>query len=207
METHIRVTGWITCGMVTVLWSVEPYPRLLLVSTSGSGCTTRDMATAPWTMFSSKWIICLYFHYLPFPYIFPSFLPSLLHSLLPSVSSYFSFSLDSVIIFPSSFNFFLSYICPFLTPSLHPFIFYFHLSFLPSYLSIFLSFSFSYSFVCVFYSTRGEKYMGMWENDYRHGPGIVVTLEGIYTQGNFIQNKLMVKNIMLMNKPFSYHIQ
>ena len=39
---------------------------------------------------------------------------------------------------------------------------------------------------------RGEKYMGMWESDSRHGPGLLVTLDGIYNQGNFLQNKLMV---------------
>lgn len=47
----------------------------------------------------------------------------------------------------------------------------------------------------IFYSVfffRGEKYMGMWESDSRHGPGLLVTLDGIYNQGNFLQNKLMV---------------
>lgn len=39
---------------------------------------------------------------------------------------------------------------------------------------------------------RGEKYMGMWENDCRHGAGVVVTLDGLYIQGVFVQNKMMV---------------
>lgn len=39
---------------------------------------------------------------------------------------------------------------------------------------------------------RGEKYMGMWEADCRQGPGLLVTLDGIYNQGTFLQNKLMV---------------
>ena len=34
--------------------------------------------------------------------------------------------------------------------------------------------------------------MGMWETDCRHGPGLLVTLDGIYNQGTFAQNKLMV---------------
>ena len=47
-------------------------------------------------------------------------------------------------------------------------------------------------FLFVFFFFRGEKYMGMWESDSRHGPGLLVTLDGIYNQGNFLQNKLMV---------------
>ena len=39
---------------------------------------------------------------------------------------------------------------------------------------------------------RGEKYMGMWENDVRCGNGLIVTLDGIYNEGRFVQNKLMV---------------
>ena len=34
--------------------------------------------------------------------------------------------------------------------------------------------------------------MGMWEADCRHGPGLLVTLDGIYNQGTFKDNKLMV---------------
>lgn len=34
--------------------------------------------------------------------------------------------------------------------------------------------------------------MGMWEADCRHGPGLLVTLDGIYNQGIFVQNKLSV---------------
>lgn len=32
----------------------------------------------------------------------------------------------------------------------------------------------------------------MWEADFRTGPGVLVTLDGIYNQGNFSQNKLIV---------------
>ena len=34
--------------------------------------------------------------------------------------------------------------------------------------------------------------MGMWDADCRHGPGLLVTLDGIYNQGMFVQNKLSV---------------
>ena len=34
--------------------------------------------------------------------------------------------------------------------------------------------------------------MGMWENDCRHGNGIIVTLDGMYFEGNFVQNKMSV---------------
>ena len=34
--------------------------------------------------------------------------------------------------------------------------------------------------------------MGMWENDCRQGSGVIVTVEGIYNEGIFVQNKLVV---------------
>ena len=34
--------------------------------------------------------------------------------------------------------------------------------------------------------------MGMWQNNVRHGPGMVVTMNGVYYEGNFHQNKLTV---------------
>ncbi len=40
---------------------------------------------------------------------------------------------------------------------------------------------------------RGEKYMGMWEGDHRHGNGLVITLDGLYYEGIFAQNKLQVR--------------
>ncbi|XP_076313442.1 amyotrophic lateral sclerosis 2 [Tachypleus tridentatus] len=36
----------------------------------------------------------------------------------------------------------------------------------------------------------GEKYMGMWHEDFRHGKGLVVTIDGIYYEGTFISDKL-----------------
>ena len=38
--------------------------------------------------------------------------------------------------------------------------------------------------------------MGMWQEDYRHGDGIVVTLDGMYFEGNFQYNKLTVSEIL-----------
>ena len=34
--------------------------------------------------------------------------------------------------------------------------------------------------------------MGLWQDDNRHGNGIVVTLDGMYFEGNFVQGKLSV---------------
>ena len=42
------------------------------------------------------------------------------------------------------------------------------------------------------YLARGEKYIGMWLGDQRHGYGIVVTVDGVYYEGRFVQNKLAV---------------
>lgn len=47
----------------------------------------------------------------------------------------------------------------------------------------------------VFFSSfRGEKYIGMWDNDVRNGNGLIVTLDGIYNEGRFSLNKLMVNH-------------
>lgn len=42
-------------------------------------------------------------------------------------------------------------------------------------------------FVC-----RGEKYMGMWQDSLRQGTGVVVTQFGLYYEGAFRDNKMMV---------------
>ena len=34
--------------------------------------------------------------------------------------------------------------------------------------------------------------MGMWVEDHRHGNGIMVTLDGMYFEGNFFIDKLTV---------------
>lgn len=45
--------------------------------------------------------------------------------------------------------------------------------------------------VCLFVS-RGEKYMGMWQDNLRQGTGVVVTQFGLYYEGAFKDNKMMV---------------
>ena len=35
-----------------------------------------------------------------------------------------------------------------------------------------------------------EKYMGMWSNDLKSGRGCVVTLDGVYYEGNFSHGKM-----------------
>lgn len=39
---------------------------------------------------------------------------------------------------------------------------------------------------------RGEKYMGMWQDDLCQGNGVVVTQFGLYYEGAFSTNKMMV---------------
>ncbi|CAL4142910.1 unnamed protein product, partial [Meganyctiphanes norvegica] len=43
----------------------------------------------------------------------------------------------------------------------------------------------------------GEKYLGMWQNNQRHGPGMVVTMNGLYYEGNFHQSKLTGFGLMM----------
>jgi len=38
----------------------------------------------------------------------------------------------------------------------------------------------------------GQKYMGMWQDDNRHGNGVIVTLDGLYFEGNFVNGKITV---------------
>ncbi|XP_005373242.1 PREDICTED: alsin isoform X2 [Chinchilla lanigera] len=45
--------------------------------------------------------------------------------------------------------------------------------------------------------TRGEKYMGMWQDDVCHGNGVVVTQFGLYYEGNFHLNKMMGNGLLL----------
>lgn len=41
-------------------------------------------------------------------------------------------------------------------------------------------------------SLRGERYIGMWQADQRHGPGVVVTQAGVCYQGTFQEGKMAV---------------
>ncbi|KAG8521615.1 ALS2 C-terminal-like protein, partial [Galemys pyrenaicus] len=46
-------------------------------------------------------------------------------------------------------------------------------------------------------SDRGERYIGMWQADQRHGPGIMVTQAGVCYQGNFQADKMTGSGILL----------
>ena len=41
--------------------------------------------------------------------------------------------------------------------------------------------------------------MGMWQNDQRNGEGVVVTVDGVYYEGKFVQNKLAVSFELAIN--------
>ncbi|XP_051705243.2 alsin isoform X3 [Oryctolagus cuniculus] len=45
--------------------------------------------------------------------------------------------------------------------------------------------------------TRGEKYMGMWQDDACQGNGVVVTQFGLYYEGNFHLNKMSGNGVLL----------
>lgn len=45
--------------------------------------------------------------------------------------------------------------------------------------------------------TRGEKYMGMWQDDVCQGNGVVVTQFGLYYEGNFHLNKMAGNGLLL----------
>ncbi|XP_077175277.1 alsin isoform X2 [Paroedura picta] len=45
--------------------------------------------------------------------------------------------------------------------------------------------------------TRGEKYMGMWQDDLCQGNGVVVTQFGLYYEGAFSSNKMMGTGVLL----------
>lgn len=39
---------------------------------------------------------------------------------------------------------------------------------------------------------KGEKYLGNWSDNKKHGCGLIVTLDGIYYEGLFMQDVLTV---------------
>ncbi|KAA0715939.1 Alsin Amyotrophic lateral sclerosis 2 protein -like protein [Triplophysa tibetana] len=45
--------------------------------------------------------------------------------------------------------------------------------------------------------SRGEKYMGIWLDDQRHGDGLVITQSGLYYEGSFCNNKMMGDGTLL----------
>ncbi|MGH0133524.1 UNVERIFIED_CONTAM: hypothetical protein FKN15_052980 [Acipenser sinensis] len=52
--------------------------------------------------------------------------------------------------------------------------------------------------------TRGEKYMGMWQDDLRHGNGVIVTQSGLYYEGAFSSNKMIGCGILLSEDDTRY---
>ncbi|XP_033866344.3 alsin-like [Acipenser ruthenus] len=52
--------------------------------------------------------------------------------------------------------------------------------------------------------TRGEKYMGMWQDDLRQGNGVIVTQFGLYYEGAFSSNKMIGSGILLSEDDTSY---
>ncbi|XP_015214850.2 alsin isoform X1 [Lepisosteus oculatus] len=51
---------------------------------------------------------------------------------------------------------------------------------------------------------RGEKYMGMWQDDQRQGNGVIVTQFGLYYEGAFNSNKMMGTGILLSEDDTTY---
>lgn len=43
--------------------------------------------------------------------------------------------------------------------------------------------------------SRGEHYIGMWQADQRHGPGVMVTQAGVCYQGTFQADKIVVSGV------------
>ncbi|KAK5847987.1 hypothetical protein PBY51_017073 [Eleginops maclovinus] len=52
--------------------------------------------------------------------------------------------------------------------------------------------------------TKGEKYMGMWQDHQRQGIGVVVTQFGLYYEGAFKENKMMGTGILLSEDDTTY---
>ncbi|XP_053170323.1 alsin isoform X1 [Scomber japonicus] len=52
--------------------------------------------------------------------------------------------------------------------------------------------------------TKGEKYMGMWQDHLRLGTGVVVTQFGLYYEGVFKDNKMMGTGILLSEDDTTY---
>ncbi|XP_061632291.1 alsin isoform X1 [Phyllopteryx taeniolatus] len=52
--------------------------------------------------------------------------------------------------------------------------------------------------------TKGEKYIGMWQDNMRQGTGVVVTQFGLYYEGSFKDNKMMGTGILLSEDDTTY---
>jgi len=50
----------------------------------------------------------------------------------------------------------------------------------------------------------GEKYMGLWQGDARHGQAVLVTLDGLYIEGTFSNGKMTGQCVMWLEDGTSY---
>ncbi|XP_028249082.1 alsin-like isoform X3 [Parambassis ranga] len=53
--------------------------------------------------------------------------------------------------------------------------------------------------------TRGEKYMGMWQDDQRQGSAVVVTQNGVYYEGTFKDNKMSGPGLLVSEDDTVFH--
>ncbi|KAG7239896.1 hypothetical protein INR49_028296 [Caranx melampygus] len=53
--------------------------------------------------------------------------------------------------------------------------------------------------------TRGEKYMGLWLDDQRHGSAVVVTQYGVYYEGTFKENKMSGPGLLVSDDDTAFH--
>ncbi|XP_011609701.2 alsin-like isoform X2 [Takifugu rubripes] len=53
--------------------------------------------------------------------------------------------------------------------------------------------------------TRGEKYMGLWVDEKRHGSGVVVTQYGVYYEGTFRDNKMSGPGLLMSDDDTAIH--
>ncbi|BES88813.1 Vacuolar sorting protein 9 (VPS9) domain [Nesidiocoris tenuis] len=52
--------------------------------------------------------------------------------------------------------------------------------------------------------STGEKYLGLWSGNLRNGPGLSVTLDGIYYEGTFSQDVLTGRGVMVLDDGTHY---
>ncbi|KAM9343957.1 alsin-like [Pholidichthys leucotaenia] len=52
---------------------------------------------------------------------------------------------------------------------------------------------------------RGEKYLGLWQNDQRHGNAIVVTQYGLYYEGTFRDNRMNGPGLLVSDDDTVFH--
>ncbi|XP_015228322.1 PREDICTED: alsin-like isoform X2 [Cyprinodon variegatus] len=53
--------------------------------------------------------------------------------------------------------------------------------------------------------TRGEKYMGFWLDDQRHGSAVVVTQYGLYFEGSFKENRMSGSGLLVSDDDTVFH--